>query len=75
MAKRLLGEEPIVLPKTSMMGALSYYISDPSVENFQPMGSNMGILPDIGVRIRDKSERYLYIAERGLNDLKEAMKG
>ncbi len=75
LAKKLLGEEPIVLPKTSMMGALSYYISDPSVENFQPMGSNMGILPDIGVRIRDKSERYLRIAERGLDDLKEAMKG
>lgn len=75
LAKKLLGEQPIVLPKTSMMGALSYYISDPSVENFQPMGSNMGILPDIGVRIRDKSERYLRIAERGLNDLKDAMKG
>ncbi len=75
LAKKLLNEEPISLPKTSMMGALSQYISDPSVENFQPMGSNMGILPDIGVRIKDKSERYLRIAERGLNDLKEAMKG
>ena len=75
LAKKLLGETPVVLPKTSMMGALSYYISDPSVENFQPMGSNMGILPDIGCRIKDKSERYLQIAERGLNDLKEALKG
>jgi len=75
LAMKLLGETPVVLPKTSMMGALSYYISDPTVENFQPMGSNMGILPDIGCRIRDKSERYLRIAERGLNDLKEALKG
>lgn len=75
LAMKLLGETPVVLPKTSMMGALSYYISDPTVENFQPMGSNMGILPDVGCRIRDKSERYLRIAERGLNDLKEALKG
>ena len=75
LAKKILGESAITLPKTSMMGALSYYISDPAVENFQPMGCNMGILPDIGCRIRDKAERYTRIAERGLNDLKQAMKG
>ena len=75
LAKKILGEEALLLPKTSMMGALSYYISNPEVENFQPMGSNMGILPDIGCRIRDKAERYTRIAERGLNDLKHAMKG
>lgn len=75
LAKKILGETSITLPKTSMMGALSYYISDPLVENFQPMGCNMGILPDIGCRIRDKAERYTRIAERGLNDLKQAMKG
>ena len=75
LAKRILGEEAVKLPKTSMMGALSYYISDPMVEDFQPMGCNMGILPDIGCRIRDKAERYTRIAERGLNDLKQAMKG
>lgn len=75
LAKKILGELPITLPKTSMMGALSYYISNPEVENFQPMGSNMGILPDIGCRIRDKAERYTRIAERGLNDLIQAMKG
>ena len=75
LAKRILGEDAVVLPKTSMMGALSYYISNPEVENFQPMGSNMGILPDIGCRIRDKAERYTRVAERGLNDLKQAMKG
>ena len=75
LAKKILDEEAVVLPKTSMMGALSYYISNPEVENFQPMGSNMGILPDIGCRIRDKSERYTRIAERGLNDLKQALKG
>ncbi len=75
LAKKILGETSITLPKTSMMGALSYYISDPLVENFQPMGCNMGILPDIGCRIRDKAERYTRIAERGLNDLKQTMKG
>lgn len=75
LAMRILGEEAVKLPKTSMMGALSYYISDPMVEDFQPMGCNMGILPDIGCRIRDKAERYTRIAERGLNDLKQAMKG
>ena len=75
LAKKILGETAVTLPETSMMGALSYYICNPAVENFQPMGCNMGILPDIGLRIKDKTERYTCIAERGLEDLKQALKG
>ena len=52
-----------------MLGALSKYISDPTVEKFQPMGSNMGILPELPERIRDKKLKYEKIAERGLADL------
>ena len=35
------------LPKETMIGALSSYISDETVKNFQPMGANFGILPPI----------------------------
>ena len=35
------GEEPLVLPPETMLGALVNYITDESVDNFQPMGANM----------------------------------
>lgn len=69
MARRLAGLETIVLPRETMIGALARYISDEAVENFQPMGANMGILPDLDVRIRDKQERYRAIAERAVDSL------
>lgn len=71
--RRLLGQDSITLPSDTMTGALSRYISDETVENFQPMGANMGILPDIGERIRDKQQRYEAIAQRALVSLEKAM--
>lgn len=73
MARRLQGKSYVTLPETSMLGALSKYISDPTVEKFQPMGCNMGILPELPERIRDKRLKYQMIAERGLADLDKAI--
>ncbi|WP_124101206.1 methylenetetrahydrofolate--tRNA-(uracil(54)-C(5))-methyltransferase (FADH(2)-oxidizing) TrmFO [Ruminococcus sp. Marseille-P6503] len=69
MARRLSGKDYVSLPETTMLGALSKYISDPTVESFQPMGCNMGILPQPEERIRDKRLRYEKLAERGLEAL------
>ena len=71
MARYLKGEETLVLPETSMIGALQRYISDESVKNFQPMGANFGVLPAIEPKIRDKQERYAALSARGLDDLKQ----
>lgn len=71
MAKQVRGLAPVSLPETTMLGALSKYISSTYTENFQPMGCNMGILPDLGERIKDKKLKYAKIAERGLADLDE----
>ncbi len=73
MVRHILGKEPVVLPETTMLGALSRYISDESVKNFQPMGANFGVLPAIEPKIRDKSMRYAALSQRALNDLKEYM--
>ena len=73
MVRRLKGEETLVLPETTMIGALSRYISDESVENFQPMGANFGVLPPIETKIRDKKERYAALSERALKALKESV--
>ena len=75
MVRKLQGKETLVLPETSMIGALSRYISDESVKNFQPMGANFGVLPPIEPKIRDKQERYAALSERGLKDLQEYLQG
>lgn len=73
LALRLQNRPAPVLPCETMLGALTGYISDASVVNFQPMGCNMGILPPLGDKIRDKSARYLALAERGLASLESAL--
>ena len=72
LSKRLKGEETVILPEETMIGALSRYISDESVKNFQPMGANFGVLPPLPEKIRDKQERYMKLAERGMNSIKQA---
>ena len=74
LAKRLKGEETVVLPEDTMIGALSRYISDETVKNFQPMGANFGVLPPLPDKIRDKQERYMQLAQRGMASLKEFCK-
>lgn len=69
MSRLLQGKPYVTLPETTMLGALSKYISDPSVEKFQPMGCNMGILPELPERIRDKRLKYQMIVDRGLAQL------
>lgn len=70
-ARRILELEPLNLPRETMLGALTAYISDSfNSGKFQPMGANMGILPDIGVRIRDKKEKYGAYANRAVTALK-----
>ncbi len=67
--RRVRGEESLVLSEYNMIGALSQYISDESVTNFQPMGANFGILPPIEPKIKDKRERYAALANRALEQL------
>ena len=69
-ARLISGEDTVTLPATTMMGALSRYISDPFVTDFQPMGANFGILPELAHRPRDKAERGQAYADRALEDLK-----
>ena len=67
MVRRLKSEPEFILPRETMMGALSAYISTEfNADNFQPMGSNMGILPDLPERVRDKKAKYMMYAERAM---------
>lgn len=58
----------IVFPETTMLGALSKYISTPN-SKFQPMNANFGIVPELEERIRDKKLKYGKLADRANKDL------
>lgn len=73
-ARALADQPPFVPPRTTMMGALCRYISDPGVKDFQPMGANFGVLPPLEAHIRDKRERYGALAARALEDLERTMR-
>ena len=66
MAAKVQGRELPDFPKTTAIGALGMYISDESVENFQPMNINFSIIEPLGQRIRKKAEKNLAIANRSL---------
>lgn len=75
MFRRLNSLKSVVLPDYTMIGALSRYISDTGVKDFQPMGANFGILPPLENHIRDKKERYETLAKRSMEYFgKEASK-
>ena len=61
---RLTDKTPQIPETTTMVGALLNYITTEN-KDFQPMGSNMGILPPLENHIRDKRERYRAFAVRG----------
>lgn len=70
-ARRLQALQTVILPETTMMGALARYISDESVRDFQPIGANFGVLPPLDERIRDKALRYTALADRAEADLQK----
>ena len=69
-AARAVLELPAVeFPSETAHGALANYISNPAVDNFQPMNINFGLIPPLAVRIRKKKEKNAQIAARALEAL------
>jgi len=66
-ANYLLSRPLVVLPRETMLGALSYYITHTAEVDFQPMKANFGILPPLrGVRIKGKRQRAQAYSDRAL---------
>ena len=66
MAAKVQGRPLPEFPKTTAIGALGLYVSDPSIENFQPMNVNFSIIAPLEKRIKKKAEKNLAIANRAL---------
>lgn len=67
--QRLAGNDTLLLPQETMIGALVRYITDESVTKFQPMGASFGLLPELENRPRDKKLRGEMYAQRSLDVL------
>lgn len=71
IARKLLGKEMIDATNATAIGALANYISDESVEKFQPMNVNFGIMEKLGYKVRGKRERYEEISKKAIEKMKE----
>jgi methylenetetrahydrofolate--tRNA-(uracil-5-)-methyltransferase len=73
LSRMLRGEEPVVPPPTTMMGALYRYLREADPKHFQPMNANFGLLDDLeGVPakvLKDKTRKRELFAERGLSSM------
>jgi methylenetetrahydrofolate--tRNA-(uracil-5-)-methyltransferase len=69
LARLLAGDEPVVPPPTTMLGALYRYLREADPRHFQPMNANFGLVDDLGVRVRDKRAKKEQLAARALADI------
>ena len=72
-ARLALGTSPIIFPKTTVIGALSRYVSEGGLSsNFQPMNANFGIIAPFDYKIKGgKKLRNEAYAERSLDIIRD----
>jgi methylenetetrahydrofolate--tRNA-(uracil-5-)-methyltransferase len=71
-ARMANGQECVVFPKETMIGAMSQYITNTDSKHFQPMNANFGIIEPLGgKKIRDKQLKNQMIADKALAALDE----
>jgi len=74
LARILAGEEPLVPPPTTMLGALYRYLREADPAHFQPMNANFGLLEPLDPPLRDKQKKKERLVERALAEM-EAFAG
>jgi methylenetetrahydrofolate--tRNA-(uracil-5-)-methyltransferase len=70
LARQLEGKDEIVFPETTIIGSESYYVSNASISDFQPMNANYGILKKLDFKHK-KKERKMHYKERSINIMKD----
>ncbi len=70
VSRMLKDMEPVVPPKTTMLGGLVNYITTPK-EELQPMNPNFALLPDLEKKVKGKRQRKEAKAKRALQDMEK----
>ena len=69
LARILSGDDPVIPPPTTMIGALYRYMNEADPKHFQPMNANFGLLDELPEQIRDKKRKREMFSERALGDM------
>lgn len=69
----LRGQDPVVFPPSTMLGALCRYVTSDKITDFQPMKPNFGLLPEIRQRMR-KRDKHQAMSKRALTDMETFIK-
>ena len=69
LARLLAGEELLLPPPTTMLGALYHYVHSADPEHFQPMNANFGLLEPLDRPVKDKQKKKELLAARALADM------
>ncbi|MDB4893067.1 MAG: gid [Gemmatimonadetes bacterium] len=69
LSRLLAGDEPVVPPPTTMLGALYRYMREADPRHFQPMNANFGLVDDLGKRVKDKRAKKEQLAARALEHM------
>ena len=69
LSRMLHGDEPVLPPTTTMLGALYRYMREADPRHFQPMNANFGLVDDLGERVKDKRVKKEKLAARALADM------
>jgi len=69
LARLLEGEEPLVPPPTTMLGALYRYLREAEPAHFQPMNANFGLVEPLVPPVKDKMKRKAALVERAMRDI------
>jgi len=75
LSRQLNGLSEWVPPADTMLGALCYYVTSTEAKHFQPMKANLGILPPLPTKIRNKRARKAAHAERAKSSMAAALEG
>src|SRR5439155_571755 len=64
LARLLAGEELLLPPPTTMLGALYHYVHSADPEHFQPMNANFGLLEPLDRPVKAKQKKKELLAAR-----------
>lgn len=69
-ARKVLGLDCVVPPRETILGGLARYIAGGPLTGFNPMNPNFGLVPTLGIRIRNRLRRNLLLAERSVEAMR-----
>ena len=73
-ARRALGEDAVIFPEETMIGAMASYVSRGGTGSFTPMNANFGIIAPLPAKVKGgKVARYEVVAHRALEEIERRL--